>query len=128
MVNDVTPKTTRNMYEYPETINTLRRCQVSYQYGFGIMNSQVLDLISHARTPEIRAFLKRHILSPSKVQNMTERYGSTRAEQHLKSGPFIVIGDDGKMSLVRQRNGRFKKEDKIGNNRSRSITLLPLHV
>ena len=106
------PKSTpKNLYEYPETVSALRRCKVSYWYGFEILSSQLLDLRSHA-PPEIQAFLDKHFLSPTKLQNMDKRYGKERAEKHLKNGFFPVLGVDGKKSDVRQKHGRFLKQDK----------------
>ena len=110
----VTPRSTpKNRYEYPETVSALRRCKVSYWYGFEILSSQLLDLRRHAKMyPEIQEFLDKHFLSPTKLENMDKRYGKERAEKHLKNGFFPVLGVDGKKSDVRQKHGRLLKQDK----------------
>ena len=102
-------------HEYPESVQTLRRCGMSCDKGFQLMNSHTLDLKSSAPTPEIQDFLDGHLLCTSKISNMIKRYGFARAVEHLKKfhRNIIVLGDDGKKSDVRQKNGRMKKEEKI---------------
>ena len=68
---------------------------------------------SHTKSQEILDFLDSQFLSRTKIQNMAKRHGFWRSEQHLKMGPFIALGDDGKQSMVRQQTGRFVKQDKI---------------
>ena len=77
------------------------------------MNSHTIDMRSHTTSPEILAFLDGELLSKSKVYNMAMRHGFWQSQEHLKSGPFIALGDDGKQSLVRQQNGQYLKQDKI---------------
>ena len=108
-------KSSKNMFDYPESVMSIRRTKSSYDTGFQIMNSQLLDLRSHTLSPEILKFLEEHHLSRSKVWNMAQRYGFAMEEQHLMAflRNVIVVGDDGKKSEVRQSNGRMKKEEKI---------------
>ena len=75
--------------------------------------SQVLDMKTHTKSPEILLFLDSQFLSKTKIYNINRKYGFWRAEEHLKSGPFIALGDDGKKSRVRQQSGRFVTQDKI---------------
>ena len=108
-------KSYNNMYDYPESVQSIRRTRSSYDTGFQIMNSQLLDLRSQTSSPEILQFLEEHHLSRSKIWNMAKRHGFAREEEHLKAFQrnIIVLGDDGKKSDVRQSNGRMKKEEKI---------------
>ena len=108
-------KKTLNLYDYPESVNSIKRCGSSYDTGFQIMNSQLLDLRSHTTSLVILEFLEKHHLSRSKIWNMAWRYGFTRENEHLKlfRRNVVVLGDDGKKSEVRQSNGRMKKEEKI---------------
>ena len=105
----------KNMYDYPESVQSIRRTRSSYDTGFQIMNSQLLDLRSHTSSLEILRFLEEHHLCRSKVFNMAKRYGFAIEEEHLKAFQrnVFVLGDDGKKSEVRQSNGRLKKEEKI---------------
>ena len=105
----------KNMYDYPESVQSIRRTRSSYDTGFQIMNSQLLDLRSHTSSIEILKFLEEHHLCRSKVFNMAKRYGFAIEEEHLKifRRNVFVLGDDGKKSEVRQSNGRLKKEEKI---------------
>ena len=108
-------KSSNNMFDYPESVQSIRRTRSSYDTGFQIMNSQLLDLRSHTLSPEILKFLEDHHLSRSKVWNMAKRYGFAMEEEHLMAflRKVVVLGDDGKKSEVRQSNGRMKKEEKI---------------
>ena len=105
----------RNRFDYPSAISSIRRCQDSYETGFQILNSFLLDLKTHAPSQEIQKFLNSHFLCKTKVAQMTRRFGLLRAEKHLeylKSDPKKVLGVDGKKSDVRQQHGRLKTEDK----------------
>ena len=44
---------------------------------------------------------------------MARRHGFWRSQEHLKTGPFIALGDDGKRSDVRQQHGQMINQDKI---------------
>ena len=68
---------------------------------------------SHTFSPEVLQFLDSQFLGKTKIYNMARTHGFWRSQEHLKTGPFIALGDDGKQSLVRQLNGRFVKQDKI---------------
>ena len=94
----------------------LGRCQgTSYESGFKILMSYLLDLKSHATSPEIEEFLDSHSMSKSKVYQMTQRHGDLRTKKHLeylRSDPKIALGVDGKKSNVRQQHGRMSQKDK----------------
>ena len=68
---------------------------------------------THTTSEEIQQFLDRQFLSKTKLYNMAIRHGFWKSQQHLKSGPFIALGDDGKRSNVRQKHGQMINQDKI---------------
>ena len=101
----------RNRLNYPLLSSIMGRCGVSFESGFKILNAYVNDILPHL-PKEMQQILNNHRVSKTKLKNMSLGNFAELLEQHLKSGPYPVVGIDGKMGPVRMENGRLISKDK----------------
>ena len=103
------PKGERNNYEFPETIETARRYDLSNHALAAVINSHTNDLsvIAGFENPET------YHVSTTKVKNMKNKYGNILIDNHSSEiNSLECVGFDGKKGHSRAKNCKKEVLDK----------------
>ena len=99
----------RNTFEFPETIETSKRYDISVSATAALINSHTNDLA------KIIGFdPKQYYASTTKISNMRDKYGDQIIQDHAsKINSIECLGFDGKKSQARKKNSGTEVLDKI---------------
>ena len=100
----------RNTFEFPESIETSKRYDISVSATAALINSHTNDLakIIGFENPE------QYYTSTTKISNMRNKYGNQIIQEHAsKIDSIECLGFDGKKSQARTKNSGTEVLDKI---------------